>query len=61
MAEDAAAKAESALLAKIAELAEKAGVPGVVQLAEAYAWVTNPGQPHGGSSQTARRATGRAV
>lgn len=24
--------------------------PGVVQLAEALAWVVNPGQPHGGSS-----------
>jgi hypothetical protein len=40
--------AEKALLGQITGWAENAGSPkSLLQLAEAYAWVVNPGQPHG--------------
>ena len=40
--------AETALLAQITGWAENAGSPrSLLQLAEAYAWVVNPGQAHG--------------
>lgn len=40
--------AEIALLAQITGWAENAGSPkSLLQLAEAYAWVVNPGQGHG--------------
>jgi hypothetical protein len=40
--------AEKALLGQITGWAENAGSPrSLLQLAEAYAWVVNPGQAHG--------------
>jgi hypothetical protein len=40
--------AEKALLGQITGWAENAGSPkSLLQLAEAYAWVVNPGQGHG--------------
>lgn len=40
--------AETALLGQITGWAENAGSPrSLLQLAEAYAWVTNPAQAHG--------------
>jgi hypothetical protein len=40
--------AEMALLAQITAWAANAGSPkSLLQLAEAYAWVVNPGQAHG--------------
>jgi hypothetical protein len=40
--------AEKALLDQITGWAENAGSPkSLLQLAEAYAWVVNPGQAHG--------------
>jgi hypothetical protein len=42
-----------ALYDRIAELAPKVSTPkGVNELAEAFAWLTSPAQPHGGSTQT---------
>jgi hypothetical protein len=40
-----------ALLARIKELAPNSSAPSVLTLAEAYAWIRNPSQPHGSRSQ----------
>lgn len=39
------------LLGRISEFAQQAATVGeLLTLAEAYAWITNPAQPHGGPS-----------
>jgi hypothetical protein len=45
-----------ALMQQIRVQAESAASAiAVLQLAEAFAWLTRPGQPHGGSTQQAAR------
>lgn len=38
---------QSALLARISELAPRATIDSLLKLAEAYAWAVAPNQPHG--------------
>lgn len=41
-------EARQALIDTIAKLAPKADAQNLMRLAEAWAWITNPAQPHGG-------------
>jgi hypothetical protein len=46
-------EAHSALIDRIAELAPRANPVTILRLAEALAWMTQPGQPHGSSPSAA--------
>lgn len=50
--EEAIADARAALLAAISRTAREGSSNVVLRLAEAYAWVTEPAQPHGGSTSS---------
>jgi hypothetical protein len=46
------AEVRSAILCKLlAESQEAVGAKEILDLAEAFAWITNPGQPHAGSAR----------
>lgn len=42
---------EQAILDRMAELAVTASSTTALKLAEAYAWLVNPNQPHGGHAE----------
>lgn len=44
-------EAEEAILARIVQLAPNVQSQGLLNLAEALAWLRNPSQPHGGHSE----------
>jgi hypothetical protein len=42
---------EEAIVARITEHAPQASPTQLLKLAEAYAWIYNPNQPHGGATE----------